>query len=235
MKKNTIKHKLPVQSSFGYAKSVNSVNPNSDTYASANEHPFNPLYVGRSQYEDPKGATSLKYKKNKVLQGVKIRSGRNLQGNSSTEGMNLQGGNFAGAKLQGSYRSLQGNVVGDESPTSQNLFKKHRTKVKNIKYKLGLKGKLKSGDMLKAYKKQVVTKGKFLGETDINNKVIRINKKKHGKTNPKYPELADSIQHELLHAKYPNMGEKKIEKKTAKSISTMGKKQKSKLYSMFNK
>ena len=114
----------------------------------------------------------------------------------------------------------------------------HLPKYAKTKKKLGLKGKTKPGDLLSAYKKQVVSKGKWYGETDVHKKVIKINKSIH-KTHPlhkkRYPELADSILHETLHAKHPKAIEKEVYKKTHKMIKTMGPKRKKKLYSLFNK
>ena len=112
----------------------------------------------------------------------------------------------------------------------------HLPKYARTKKKLGLKGKTKPGDLLNAYKKQVVSKGKWYAETDTHKKVIKVNKKMH-KTHPlhkkQYPELADTIYHELHHAKHPEATEKETYKKTHKAIKTMGPKAKKKLYSLF--
>lgn len=63
MKHKAKKHKkLPIQSTKGYSFSVN--NPNTDMTTAAS-HPFNPLYGGNSQYEDPKGSSLLRFKKHK--------------------------------------------------------------------------------------------------------------------------------------------------------------------------
>lgn len=71
------------------------------------------------------------------------------------------------------------------------------------------------------------------GETDYGKKIIRINVKKHKKKRkPKknYPELADTILHEINHVKYPKKNEKQIKKMTKKKIKRISKKQRSKLY-----
>ena len=114
----------------------------------------------------------------------------------------------------------------------------HLPKYAKTKKKLGLKGKTKPGDLLDAYKKQVVSKGKWYAETDTHKKVIKVNKKMH-KTHPlhkkQYPELKDTLIHETFHAKHPNWTEKKTYKETHKRVKTIGKKESHKLYNMFNK
>ncbi len=64
-------HKLPIQSTSGYRYSVNKVDPLSDTFQSAATHPFNPLYAGNSQYEDPKGASVFTKKRSGVAKRKK--------------------------------------------------------------------------------------------------------------------------------------------------------------------
>lgn len=94
----------------------------------------------------------------------------------------------------------------------------------------------KQDKKLQAYKRLVVSKGKYYGETDTKNKVIKINKKIH-KTKPlhkrRYPELADSIYHEREHALHPKMHEKTVYKRTHKAMKTISKKESQKLYRMF--
>lgn len=61
-------------------------------------------------------------------------------------------------------------------------------------------------------------KGSY-GETEIRKgkpTIIRINVKKHKGDKA---ELADTVRHELLHAKHPNMKEKTVRKKTESAIS----------------
>lgn len=60
-------------------------------------------------------------------------------------------------------------------------------------------------------------KGSY-GETTIQKgkpTIIKINVKKH---NGNKAELADTIKHELMHAKHPNMHEKTVYKKVPKNI-----------------
>jgi hypothetical protein len=59
-------------------------------------------------------------------------------------------------------------------------------------------------------------KGKpIFGETDTKKRTIKINVK-HNKQSKKRGELADTISHELLHAKTPRLSEKQVYKRTAK-------------------
>ena len=140
-------------------------------------------------------------------------------------------------------KKTTGKVVGHSSNPKEYLKTlnaidhgwKPTKKYKKLQHKLRVKTH-KPGDLLSAYKKQVVTKGKWYAETDTHKKVIKVNKKMH-KTHPlhkkQYPELADTIYHELHHAKHPEATEKETYKKTHKAIKTMGPKAKKKLYSLF--
>jgi len=134
-------------------------------------------------------------------------------------------GGYLGSKMQRSAKEWASKT------NYSNLPKYAKTKKK-----LGLRGKTKPGDLLNAYKKKVVSGTKWYGETDTDGKVIKINKKLH-KERPlhkkRYPELADSILHETLHAKHPQMTEKETYKKTHKMIKKIGKKGKQKLYNLF--
>lgn len=96
----------------------------------------------------------------------------------------------------------------------------------------------------KKYKFVVDNRLKFkgqpiFGETDDKKRIIKINKKLSKKKTKKklnahkYPELADTIYHENLHAKHPKMTEKIAYKKTHKAIKKMDKKGKQKLYNQF--
>ncbi len=91
----------------------------------------------------------------------------------------------------------------------------------------------------KGFKRIVDNKMRSWGDTDLEKKVIRINKKKSKnvpfkKSLPKgYPEVLDTIVHEEMHAKYPKMKEMDVRKKTRRMIEKMTKKQKSKYYSRF--
>ena len=86
---------------------------------------------------------------------------------------------------------------------------------------------------------RINNKQKYFGTQDTKTGLIEINKKlsktKNRDGSPKhdkYPGLADTIKHELLHAKYPKLSEGQTDKKTAQAIKHMGKKAKAKLYSM---
>ena len=80
------------------------------------------------------------------------------------------------------------------------------------------------------------------GETDIEKKVIKVNKKAHkdkkdnswNKWVPKRDRtLLNTIRHEINHAQHPRMHEKNIRKLTTRQEKTMSKKQKVKLYKLF--
>ncbi len=58
--------------------------------------------------------------------------------------------------------------------------------------------------------------GAIMGDTDKEKKRVRINlSHKAHKKDPS--ELASTIKHEMFHAKYPNMTEKEVYKKTCKT------------------
>lgn len=78
------------------------------------------------------------------------------------------------------------------------------------------------------------------GETDYEKKLIRINPKK-SKKNPthirpvnkgasKYPEVLDSIKHELLHKENPKMREARVRKETIAWVKRASKAEKARLY-----
>ena len=74
------------------------------------------------------------------------------------------------------------------------------------------------------------------GDTDLDNHVIRINKKAskaYGKKH-KVAGVLDTIVHEETHRKHPKMGERKVVKRTKKKIKKMTKKQKAKHYSRYS-
>ena len=142
-------------------------------------------------------------------------------------------GGYLGKKMQQSAKEWASKTNYSKLPKRV----KHHKKYSEYKRKLGVKTS-KPGDLLKAYKKKVVTGTKWFAETETGkNKVIKINKKLH-KTHPlhkkQYPELADTIYHEKFHALHPQVTEKETYKKTHKAIKTMGRKEKNKLYSLFN-
>lgn len=78
------------------------------------------------------------------------------------------------------------------------------------------------------------------GETDFEKRVVRINKKKHKSTKEKRitpnkdgsENMATTIQHELLHVKYPRKNEKAIEKLARAMVGKKSPKQKAKLYKL---
>lgn len=82
-----------------------------------------------------------------------------------------------------------------------------------------------------SYKRVVDNKMKYFGETDHQKKTIRINKKKSLKSGK--GELLDTIAHEEMHAKHPNMKEKTVRRKTAGVVKKMSRKQKSKMYGKY--
>lgn len=113
----------------------------------------------------------------------------------------------------------------------------------SLKHKLGLRGKIQPGDLLKVYKRKVNNKSKYFGETDTNKKTSFVNKKK-SKLHPshvrpikkganKYPEVLDTITHETLHMLHPKMTEKQAYKKTRKLMDTMPKAQKKWMYNLY--
>lgn len=81
------------------------------------------------------------------------------------------------------------------------------------------------------------------GETDFNNKIIRINKKK-SKASPMYsrpvnkgakayPDLLGTIVHEEYHKNHPKATEKQTRKAERRLVTTMTSTQKKKAYSRF--
>ena len=95
---------------------------------------------------------------------------------------------------------------------------------------------------IKDYSRSVVNKGPY-GETDLEKKTVKINKKlskkspsrkrpvnKHAK---KYPDVLDTIVHEKAHIEHPNMHERTVRKLALKKMKTMPKKQKQKHYNLF--
>ena len=74
------------------------------------------------------------------------------------------------------------------------------------------------------------------GEIDDKKRLIRINKKK-SKKNPMhkekgYPEVLDSIVHEVRHKKHPKEHETTIRKKTKAQIKKMSARAKGRYYSL---
>lgn len=80
-------------------------------------------------------------------------------------------------------------------------------------------------------------KMRAFGETNLDTRTIKINKKlikKNPDHKKRYPELADTIYHETLHLKHQKMTEREVRNKTTRDIKKMSKKQKAKLYGKIN-
>lgn len=79
-----------------------------------------------------------------------------------------------------------------------------------------------------------------LGSTDLDKKVITINKKKHKdrrlmKSVPKKQRsLINTIVHERMHAKHPKMKEKAVRRKSVAAVARMGAKAKRRAYKLFS-
>ena len=81
----------------------------------------------------------------------------------------------------------------------------------------------------KKYKRIVDNKLRYQGETDINRKIIKINKK----ASKKKSTVIDTIAHEELHAKHPKMTEKRVRIETKNKLKRMSENKKHKLYSLY--
>ena len=77
------------------------------------------------------------------------------------------------------------------------------------------------------------------GRTDYKKKTIEINKKKSKKearVRPitkganGYPEVLDTIVHEVMHRDHPNMHERTVRRKTKTKIRAMSKRSKKRFY-----
>lgn len=92
----------------------------------------------------------------------------------------------------------------------------------------------KTKDFIKArkkWKRKVDNKMKDCGETDYDKKTIRVNKKVSKKE--MRGGVLDTIVHEEMHKKYPNMKERTVRKKTPKKVAKLYPKAKKKLYSLY--
>ena len=69
------------------------------------------------------------------------------------------------------------------------------------------------------------------GETDLDKKKIRINKKKSKNGGP--GQLLNTIVHEETHARHPKMHERTVRKKTKSLTGRMSKTTKQKYYSKY--
>lgn len=83
----------------------------------------------------------------------------------------------------------------------------------------------------KQWKRVVDNKMKWQGDTDLENKVIRINKKKSKKKS----SVLDTIYHENYHKDHPKAHEKTVYKKTKENLKRLSRKKKQKLYNQFKK
>lgn len=148
-------------------------------------------------------------------------------------------GGYLGKEMQGKAEQWA-----KETPRIKSLPLHVKHKLKHIKRKLKVRGSHKPGELLKAYKLKTDNKMRNYGDIDYKKKIIRVNKKL-SKKDPshkrpvkkyasKYPEVADSIYHELDHAQYPKKNEKQVYKDTSKAMKRMSSKQKAKLYKKFN-
>lgn len=79
------------------------------------------------------------------------------------------------------------------------------------------------------------------GDSDDRTKITRINVskskeygKKHDNWATKGGAVANSIEHEILHAKHNTMTEKDVRKKTIENLSHMSSAKKNKLYKLVN-
>lgn len=85
--------------------------------------------------------------------------------------------------------------------------------------------------MKDGYKRKVDNKMHAYGDTDLEKKIIRVNKKKSKAK--RAGEVLDTIVHEEMHRKHPKMHERTIRKETPRAIKKMGAKTKQKLYAMY--
>lgn len=84
----------------------------------------------------------------------------------------------------------------------------------------------------KKFKRIIDNKMRWLGDTNLEKRVIRINKKKNKQAHQS-GELLDTIIHEELHAKHPNISEKRVVKKAEMRMAHMSKERKRELYAKF--
>lgn len=82
---------------------------------------------------------------------------------------------------------------------------------------------------VKKWKRVVDNKMRWQGDTDLEKKVVRVNKKKSKKKSGR-GGVIDTIVHEEMHVTHPKMHEKTVYKKTKKKVKRLTPKQKKKLY-----
>ena len=92
-----------------------------------------------------------------------------------------------------------------------------------------LPGRKKRKKYKKSYKRIVDNKMRYQGETDLDRKVIKINKRQSKKKST----VIDTIQHEELHAKHPKMKEKTVRIETKNKLKRMSQMKKHKLYNLY--
>lgn len=81
---------------------------------------------------------------------------------------------------------------------------------------------------------------KAYGETDAEKKVVKINKVRHKQrvvtpTPQKDQTLINTIVHEELHVKHPQMTEAQVRKKARAAVMKGSNKQKQKFYNLYKK
>lgn len=86
-------------------------------------------------------------------------------------------------------------------------------------------------DLKKMYKVKTDNKMRWFGDTDLDKKVIRVNRKRSRKSG-RPGEVLDTIVHEVQHAKHPRMSESGVRKKTVKVIKNLTKRQKKSYYNL---
>ncbi len=79
------------------------------------------------------------------------------------------------------------------------------------------------------------------GDSDDRTRMTRINVKKSKEYGRKHDDwatkggaVANSIQHEILHAKHPRMHEKTVRKQTISNLRHMSRRGRNKLYRLVN-
>lgn len=80
--------------------------------------------------------------------------------------------------------------------------------------------KVKIPKKYKGFKVKVDNNMRDFGETDLEKKTIRINRKKSLKKGG-HKELKDTLIHEKLHAKHPKMHEKTVRRKTKRKLKKL--------------
>ena len=79
------------------------------------------------------------------------------------------------------------------------------------------------------YTRIVANKSRWQGDTDIDKKVIRVNKVKSKKKST----VIDTIVHEETHAKHPKMTERRVRIETKNQLKRMAENKKRKFYNLY--